>query len=108
VKRLVKVPRLLSDLVADLARGEIRGQEQLLRPLQAQGAEKLPWGSAGYPPKRAGEVIRAEVSDLGYCLQGERFVYPLVHLSDDPLYGRAVRRAVARRKVGLEPYRGLH
>ena len=99
---------LIADLEADLTRGEIRGQEQLLCPLQAQGAEKLPRRDAGYPPERAGEVIRAEVSDLGHRSQGKRFVYPLPHLRDHPLYGRAVRRVDAGRKVGLEPYRSFH
>ena len=34
------------DLIADLARKEIRSQEQVLGPLQAQGAEKHPGGKS--------------------------------------------------------------
>jgi hypothetical protein len=64
--------------------------------------------NAGYPAERAGEVIRAEVSNLGHRSQGKRFVYPLPHLRDDPLYDRAVRRVDVGKTVGFEPYRGLH
>ncbi len=49
-----------------------------------------------------------QVSNLGHRPQGKRFVYPLPHLRDDLLYGRAVRRVDAGKKVGLEPYRGFH
>jgi hypothetical protein len=70
--------------------------------------EKRPRRNAGYSAERAGEVIRAEVSDLGHRSQGKRFVYPLPHLRGDPLYDHAMRRIDARKTVEFEPYRGFH
>ena len=52
--------------------------------------------------------MRAEMGDLGHRSQGKGCVYPISHLCNDPLHGRAVRRADVGKKVRLEPYRGFH
>ena len=80
----------IADLETDVRDAESRGQEEALGLLQTQRGQELTWRNAGDMAEHAGEVIRAQVCNVGHVMQGQIVVQPFPHGGKHTLNGEAM------------------